>query len=161
MTTYNKARIAWELERTAMGDGYYGNALRVAKDMPDATAEDRALLDRWATGRQCGTDGHALQRLALRLYETATEAKPATESHDFREWDEGYIRTRLSTHSDGRRVLEYTDRRARVLEYTDRRPRYRTGSTTIDANDPMDLEIAHEMLGGIDRDLDAYLNALA
>lgn len=33
----DRKRIAWELERTAMGDGYYGDALRVAKGFPEAT----------------------------------------------------------------------------------------------------------------------------
>jgi hypothetical protein len=64
---YNAARVAWELERTAMGDGYYGNALRVAKDIPGLTDDDRALLDRYATGRNAGTDHVALQDLALRI----------------------------------------------------------------------------------------------
>jgi len=65
--SYNAARIAWELERTAKGDGHYGNALRVAKDIPGLTDEDRALLDRFATGRNGGTDHVALQDLALRI----------------------------------------------------------------------------------------------
>ena len=64
---YNAARIAWELERTAMGDGFHGNALRVAKDIPGLTDDDRALLDRYATGRNSGTDHVALQDLALRI----------------------------------------------------------------------------------------------
>lgn len=64
---YTRARIAWELERTAMGDGYYGNALRVAKDLPEATADDRARLDRYATGRHFATDHAALQDLAMRI----------------------------------------------------------------------------------------------
>lgn len=64
---YSPARIAWELERTAMGDGHYGNALRVAKDLPGVTAEDRSMLDRYATGKQGGTDHVALQELAMRI----------------------------------------------------------------------------------------------
>lgn len=64
---YNCHRIAWELELTAMGDGYGGNALRAAKDLPGLTDEDRALLDRYATGTQTGTDHIALQTLALRI----------------------------------------------------------------------------------------------
>jgi len=66
-TEYNEARIAWELERTALGDGFYGNALRVAKDIAGVTDADRALLDRYATGKQRGTDHVALQELALRI----------------------------------------------------------------------------------------------
>ena len=73
---YTPAKIAWELERTAKGDGYYGNALRVAKDLDCVDAEDRSLLDRWATGKQGGTDHVALQQLALKIdqYYGATSA---------------------------------------------------------------------------------------
>ncbi len=66
---YNAKRIAWELERTAMGDGFHGNALRVAKDLPGVTDIDRSLLDRYATGAHGGTDHVALQDLAMRLYQ--------------------------------------------------------------------------------------------
>ena len=66
----NEKQIAWELERTALGDGFYGNALRVAKDLPGVTADDRALLDRFATGRSRSTDHVALQDLAVRIYRT-------------------------------------------------------------------------------------------
>lgn len=64
---YNALRIAWELERTAMGDGYFGNSLRVAKDMREVTADERSLLDRWATGQQHGTDHVKLQSLAMKI----------------------------------------------------------------------------------------------
>lgn len=74
---YNLACIAWELERTAVGDGFHGNALRVAKDIPGLTNEDRALLDRYATGINGGTDHVALQDLALRIDEIA-KAKEQT-----------------------------------------------------------------------------------
>ena len=67
---YNLKKIGWELERTAMGDGFYGNALRVAKDLDGVTDEDRAVLDRYATGAQGGTDHIALQRIALKVYFT-------------------------------------------------------------------------------------------
>lgn len=71
---YNAAQIAWELERSAVGDGHYGNALRVAKDIPGITDEDRSLLDRYATGRNGGTDHVALQDLALRVAKTTRSA---------------------------------------------------------------------------------------
>ena len=74
--TYNEKQIAWELERTALGDGFYGNALRVAKDMPGVTADDRALLDRFATGMSRATDHVDLQDLAMRIY-AAPQAPPA------------------------------------------------------------------------------------
>jgi len=65
---YNAQRIGWELERTAMGDGHHGNALRVAMDVPGITAEDKAVLQRYATGRDCGTDHVALQEIAMKVY---------------------------------------------------------------------------------------------
>src|SRR5690606_20153205 len=71
---YNHKRIGWELERTAMGDGYYGNALRVAKDIPGLTDQDRAVLDRYATGAQHDTDHIALQDIAMRVYATSRTA---------------------------------------------------------------------------------------
>lgn len=64
---YSLAQIAFELERTALGDGYYGNALRVAKDIHGVSDKDRSLLDRFATGTNGGTDHVALQDLALRI----------------------------------------------------------------------------------------------
>lgn len=64
---YTPQRIAWELDRTAMGDGFHGNALRVAKDIEGITAEERATLDRWATGGQAGLDGCALQDIAIKI----------------------------------------------------------------------------------------------
>ena len=69
-TQYNLRRIAWELERTALGDGFYGNALRVAKDIPGIRLEDRSMLDRYATGTQTGTDHVHLQWLVQALYNT-------------------------------------------------------------------------------------------
>ena len=67
---YDTARVARELEQTALGHSYYGNALRVAKDMPGVTPQDRSLLDRYATGGARGTDHVALQDLARRLRST-------------------------------------------------------------------------------------------
>ena len=69
-TPYNLSRIAWELERTAQGEGFYGNALRVAKDIPGMRLEDRSMLDRYATGTQTGTDHIHLQWLVQALYNT-------------------------------------------------------------------------------------------
>ena len=71
--TYLPSRIAWELERTAMGDGHYGNALRVAKDLPCVDAADKSLLDRWATGKQYGVDHISLQQLAIKIDQIGDE----------------------------------------------------------------------------------------
>lgn len=67
-SVYNLKRIGWELERTAMGDGYYGNALYVALDIPGVTEKDRQLLHRYLTGGEMKTDHIALQDLAMRIY---------------------------------------------------------------------------------------------
>ena len=64
---YTPARIAWEITRTALGDGHYGNSLRIAKDLECVGAQDRSLLDRWATGIEGGTDHVALQQLAFKI----------------------------------------------------------------------------------------------
>ena len=71
--TYDIARIAWELNQTALGNAHYGNALRVAKEMPGVTSEDRSLLDRFATGNHSGTDHVGLQDLASRLTQSADD----------------------------------------------------------------------------------------
>lgn len=65
---YNNKRIAWELERTAMGDGYYGNALYVAMDMAQTTQTDREMLHRYLHGSNLTTDHVKLQDLAMRIY---------------------------------------------------------------------------------------------
>lgn len=65
--SYSLHRIAWELAQTASGNAYHGNALRVAKDLPGLCDTDRALLDRYATGNQAGTDHVALCDLAIRI----------------------------------------------------------------------------------------------
>ncbi|WP_137917117.1 hypothetical protein [Hydrogenophaga sp. 2FB] len=70
---YDANRIAWELDRTALGDAHYGNALRVAKDMAFLDDRDRALLDRFATSAQAGTDHVELQGLANKVRESAKE----------------------------------------------------------------------------------------
>ncbi len=66
--TYNARRIGWELERTAMGDAYFGNALRVAMEIPGVTDEDRAVLQRYATGAQRVPDQWRLQDIAAKVY---------------------------------------------------------------------------------------------
>ena len=64
---YDNKQIAWELEQIALGNSYYGNALRVAKDIPGMTADDRSLLDRYATGLNSGIDHVGLQVIAIRI----------------------------------------------------------------------------------------------
>lgn len=64
---YDKYQIARELDATAQGHAYFGNALRVAKDIPGLTDDDRAVLDRYATGQQIGTDHIRLQDVATKV----------------------------------------------------------------------------------------------
>lgn len=76
---YSLKQIAKELTATALGDAYYGNALRVAKDLPGLTDADRALLDRYATGTQSGTDHVCLQVLASQIEYEANHPRRTTE----------------------------------------------------------------------------------
>lgn len=69
--TYDTKQIAQELYATAIGRVYYGNALRVAKDLPGVSDSDRAVLDRYATGQQCGMDHVRLQDIAIKLRQDA------------------------------------------------------------------------------------------
>jgi hypothetical protein len=64
---YDLTAIANELMQTALGNAYYGNALRVAMDIPGVDADDRSLLGRYATGRNTGTDHIELCDLANRI----------------------------------------------------------------------------------------------
>jgi len=68
---YDDHAVARELDRTAQGEAYHGNALYVAKSHPVATDDDRQMLDRWLTGRSVGEfatpDRLALQELAVRI----------------------------------------------------------------------------------------------
>lgn len=80
---YNRKRIAWELERTAMGDGYYGSALYAAKELPEATPAVRSLLDRWATGKESGlSDRTNLCAFALQIYAADEESPSAPAASD-------------------------------------------------------------------------------
>lgn len=68
MTTsnYNLKQIAFEIESTALGYTYFGNALYVAKGLPGLTQEDRSLLDAWLQGRR--TDSwRSLQELSNKI----------------------------------------------------------------------------------------------
>lgn len=80
MSTYNGEQIARELDETAAGQAYHGNALRAAKDFPCLDGTDRHMLDKWATGSNQSGDHWALQRIAVKL----REYQPPTEGteHD-------------------------------------------------------------------------------
>lgn len=73
---YNLRRIGWELERTALGDGFYDNALRVAMDLPLTSSKDREVLQRFSLGKPLIDDVQSLLDIALRVYRS--EITPGT-----------------------------------------------------------------------------------
>lgn len=64
---YDSKQIARELQATAQGDAYYGNALYVARDMPQITGNDRDCLTRWLFGTQTSSDRFRLQDIAIEI----------------------------------------------------------------------------------------------
>ena len=64
---YNNRIIAKELTRTALGNGYYGNALYVAKDIPGLTEDERWVILRYLHGNQKVSDQLALQDIANKI----------------------------------------------------------------------------------------------
>lgn len=69
--TYNAKQIANELFDTACGIAFYGKALRVAKDSPVVTDDDRAVLNRYAAGLNAGPDYIRLQEIAIKIHHHA------------------------------------------------------------------------------------------
>jgi hypothetical protein len=62
--TYDHKQIADELEATAKGKSYFGNALYVARDFPWTTHNDRALLTRYLHGSASMDDNAKLIEFA-------------------------------------------------------------------------------------------------
>ena len=62
---YDNKQIAKELDATAMGQSYYGNAFYVARDLQLTIDTDRSMLTRWLNGGQTSQDFHALQDFAI------------------------------------------------------------------------------------------------
>lgn len=67
MSRYENRQIANELDATASGAAFFGNALRVAKDFACLTPEDRSVLDRYATGQNSSDDRFRLQDIAIKI----------------------------------------------------------------------------------------------
>ena len=65
--SYDKARIAWEIQETAQGNAYFGNALLVAKDFEFLTPDDISVLERYLTGRESGSDRFRLQDIVIKI----------------------------------------------------------------------------------------------
>lgn len=63
----NLAQIAWQLECTALGHGFHGEALRAALNIPSISDDDAALVARYLAGVQAGADHAALQWLAMTI----------------------------------------------------------------------------------------------
>jgi hypothetical protein len=74
---YDRKKIADELFDTALGSSFYGNALRVAKDLPELSDHDRSVLDAYANGKQAKF--HAphlmLQDVAIKILKARKEAE--------------------------------------------------------------------------------------
>jgi hypothetical protein len=62
---YDHKQIAKELEATASGESYYGDALYVALDFPWTTHNDRAMLRRYLYGSKLKTDKNHLQEFSI------------------------------------------------------------------------------------------------
>ena len=65
---YNHKRIGWELERTAMGDSYYGNALYSAMDFYFLNKREKDCLHRYMHGSETPNDRFVLQDIANKVY---------------------------------------------------------------------------------------------
>jgi hypothetical protein len=65
---YDNIQIANEIQDTAQGISYYGNALRVAKDILGITMMEKSLLDSCLTNGCSGFEERMmLQDLAIRI----------------------------------------------------------------------------------------------
>jgi hypothetical protein len=65
---YNHKRIGWELERTAMGDSYYGNALYSAMDLHFLNQREKDCLHRYMHGSETPNDRFVLRDIANKVY---------------------------------------------------------------------------------------------
>lgn len=75
---YDLNRISFELDETASGNSYYGNALLVCMDMNFLNDEDRIILKSYLTGfsesnpKNTLSFKHDLQDIAIKLREEQT-----------------------------------------------------------------------------------------
>lgn len=114
---YGPKRIGWELERTASGDSYYGNALWVARDLPGITDEDRVVLDKFLSGTAQTLDCRRLSEIAFKIFSSTEiprqtgddgdtvyiKLSPENENEDVRTADDlfGFIRNELENANIG------------------------------------------------------------
>ena len=66
-TAANPHEIARQLDLTALGQAYDGEALRAAKNFKCLNDSEQAVLDRYIAGGQGGTDHVGLQDVAIRI----------------------------------------------------------------------------------------------
>ena len=71
--SYDAFTIAKELNSTALGESYYGNALYVARDIPCVTHNDVQCLNRWLNGTNTASDGWRLQEISSYIKEWASK----------------------------------------------------------------------------------------
>lgn len=64
---YDKTVIADEIQKTALGEAYYGNALRVAKDFDFLSREEVSVLEKYLTGKTWLGNHFALQDIAIKI----------------------------------------------------------------------------------------------
>ena len=70
---FGPERIVWELNQTALGNAFYGSALRAAMDLDFLEEGDVEILQRYATGAQKSTDHVGLQDIAIRIHAAMVE----------------------------------------------------------------------------------------
>lgn len=71
--SYDAIAIANELNSTALGESYRGNALYVARDIPCVTHNDVQCLNRWLNGTNTASDGWRLQEISSYIKEWASK----------------------------------------------------------------------------------------
>lgn len=71
---YDAIKIANELNATALGEAYHGNALYVARDIPCVTKNDVQCLNKWLNGTNTASDGWRLQEISNYIREWAIKS---------------------------------------------------------------------------------------
>lgn len=71
---YDRNAICRELQATANGDAYYGNALYIARDLPELDESDRDELSEWLSGADRKIKGsHSLNDIILKIQEVSNK----------------------------------------------------------------------------------------
>lgn len=66
--SYSNKQIGFELVKTALGNGFYKEALMASKKSPGLTWEELSLLNRFIHGVQSEKDTIALQYFAAKVF---------------------------------------------------------------------------------------------